>query len=225
MLDPLFLEAFAHRPGGHKVLGRQLHPLCALDLLALEAVNSPLLFDGGEISIPHLIQAVWILSNPHSLDCTISHLELNDEGKEWLKSFGGVIDLAAGCDQIQLYFADYHSLPEVMRNKQGSPLTQLGGPWMLSVIVTVVGALHIPLFEAWTMGIGQLLWIRASIEEQETESRIISPEMRQEMKRAETNGQVMTMEPGETLEDFCKRTGIPATDAAMLLHANAARRN
>ena len=39
MLDPLFSEAWVHRPVAHVVLGRKLHPFCALDLLALQIID------------------------------------------------------------------------------------------------------------------------------------------------------------------------------------------
>ena len=45
--DPRFLEAWVNRRD-HRVFGRRLHPLCLLDLVALEAVASPFLPDEDE---------------------------------------------------------------------------------------------------------------------------------------------------------------------------------
>lgn len=225
MLDPVFLEAFTHRPGGHVVLGRALHPLSALDLLALEAVNSPFLYDKAECQVAHLILAVWILSNPHADDLTVGHLELSEDGKKWLASLEGKIDLDRDCKAVVAYMADYYSLPQMFRQVAATPVTALGSPWMLSTVVTVAAKLHLPLREAWTMGIGQLFWYRASIEEHESDARIISPAMREEMSKAEGASKSFTLGIGETLQEFSKRTGIPEYDAAVLLHNSASRSN
>lgn len=217
-LDPLFLEAFTHRPGGHVILGRKLHALCALDLLALEAVCSPFLFDGAKCEVADLILAVWLLSNPPADDLQVHHLELDDAGREWLKSLAGQIDLERDCKAVSDYMADFYSPPEMMRNVATNALTAMGAPWMLGIVVTVCGKLGVSLRDAWLMPIGNLLWYRCSIEEQETESRIISPDLRAELDRAKNNGKIMQMEPGELLADFAKRTGIPEATAAILLH-------
>lgn len=224
MLDPKFLEAWTHRSGGHTVLGRKLHPLCALDLLALEAVNSPFLHDGAQCEVGDLILAVWILSNAHDPDLQVGNLELTAEGQAWVDGLIDRLELARDCAAVQAHMRDYFSAPEMMRDITSGSLNALGAPWMLGIVVTVCGKMHIPLAQAWTMPIGNLLWYRCTIEEQETASRIISPFMREEMKKAENNGKVMTMEPGESLSEFCTRTGIPEEAAAVLLH-NQARGN
>src|SRR5580693_5008109 len=218
MLDPIFQEAFCHRPGGHRVLGRELHPLCALDLLALESINSPFLYDGAKCEVQDLVIAVWLLSNDPPADLTVHHLELDEEGRAWLSGLTGKIEMERDCRAVLSYMADYYALPEMFRQTASNPITALGAPWMLATVVYVAGKLHLSLREAWTMGIGQLFWYRASIEEQETEHRIISPEMREEMKKAETNSRSFKMEIGESLADFSKRVGIPEADAAVLLH-------
>lgn len=236
MLDPVYLEAWTHRPGGHTVLGRKLHPLSALDLLALEAVNSPFLYDGAKCELSHLILAVWILSNPHESDLTVGNLELNAEGQKWLDSLSAKprwwqrkksrlsIDMDRDTKAVVAYMADYYSLPEMYRHSASTPITALGSPWMLSTVVYVASKLHLPLREAWTMGIGQLFWYRCSIEEQETESRVISPERRAEMEKAGENSKSFTLGIGETLAEFSRRTGISEGDAAVLLH-NSTKRN
>ncbi len=68
------------------------------------------------------------------------------------------------------------------------------------------------------MGIGQLIWYRSCIEEQETESRIVGPELRGMMEQAQKNSAVHKIEPGESIEAFASRAGLSVGDAAMLLH-------
>lgn len=219
MLDPLFREAFCHAAQGHTVLGRKLHPLCAFDLLVLEAIDSPFVADQGSVDASDLILAVWLLSNPIPEDLTIGNLELGTAGEAWLARVGPAIDLRRDCDLIQAHFADYYSLPEVMTDVAKNPLTDLGAPWMLSTVISVCTKLHLPLRAAWTMGIGQLLWYRAGLAEMENpDMRIVGQAMRDEMDKARQPQVVFRMEPGETLADFAKRTGLDELTAATLLH-------
>ena len=218
MLDPVFIEAVCHKPGGHTILGRALHPLCAHDLLCLEAIKSPFLTDGATVTMEDLVLAVWLLSHEAPADLTVSHLELDATGRHWLKKLMAAgVDLQAETDRLLSYLKDYYSPPEMMRDQlQNSQ--PLGSPWMLTLVVVVCGKLGISLREAWTMGIGQLIWYRSSIEEQETESRIVGPELREQMDRAREGPAVLKLEPGESIEDFAARGGLSVGDAAMLLH-------
>lgn len=169
--------------------------------------------------VSDLLLAIWILSNPIPEDLTIGNLELNAAGKTWVKSITRQIDLARDCKLIALYIADYYSAPEMMSDKSDNPLQALGAPWLLSMVVSVCRHLHFPLRLAWTMGIGQLLWYRASLMEMDDpEKRIVSPDLRQEMEQAIKPQVVMKMEPGETIQQFAERVGLPVETAAMLLH-------
>lgn len=226
MLDPLFSEAWIHAPGGHRVLGRQLHPLCALDLLALEAINSPFLVDGARAEASDLVLAIWILSNDHPRDCTVGRLELDAAGKVWLESIAQPIDLASECPKVVIYFEDYWSLPEMMRTIADNPLTPYGAPWMLRHVETVCRRLHVPLYEAWTMGIGQLIWHCCSIEESENEeSRIVGPAMRDRLAAAKDSYKVTDRINGETDDQFAARLGVPVASLRAMLasHKRKAR--
>jgi hypothetical protein len=227
MLDPLFQEEFCHAPAGHTVLGRKLHPFSAFDLLTLQAVDSPFARDEDEVvcEIHDLFFAVWLLSNPHSETLSIENLELGEEGEKWVASVMPNLDLERDAALVTRYIRDYFSPPEVLREIKTNPLSALGCPWLLTTVVSVCRNLHIPLREAWTMGIGQLLWYRCSIEEQDTDSRVISPEMRKLMAQAEQGAKVHAMIPGESLACYCARTGIPEADAAFLLHQNTRSKN
>lgn len=219
MLDPLFQEAFCHAPRGHTVLGRKLHPLCAFDLLTLETINSPFLLDDGTAEIADLVLAVWILSNSIPEDLCIGNLELGDAGKQWLESIRGEIDPVRDCAAVETYIKDYYSLPEIMAQIAKNPITATGAPWMLSTVISVCHYIHISERRAWTMGIGQLIWYRASISELENpDARIVSPELREHMNANAKGPKVFQMQPGETLAEFAARVGISEQQAAFMLH-------
>ena len=219
MLDPLYMEAWVHAPAGHTVLGRRLHPFCALDLVALDCVQSPFMRQGSLCTVTQLLQAIWILSNPHAEDCTIEHIDSSPASQEWVRTLEGKVDLVRDCAAIENYIKDYYSLPELISQPEASPMDLLGAPWMLSSVIKVCRALHVPLREAWTMGIGQLLWYRAAVEEiDDANSRIIGPLLRAEMDRSAAAAKVFKMNPGETLADFAARAGLAEEDAAILLH-------
>jgi hypothetical protein len=68
------------------------------------------------------------------------------------------------------------------------------------------------------MGIGQLVWLCAAIEEMDSiDSRIVTDELRAEMKSAETNAKSFRREPGETLAEFAARDGISEAAAEILM--------
>lgn len=185
----------------------------------MEAIASPFLIEGAVANVEDLLLAIWLLSNDHPSDLTVSNLELDSAGKEWLDGLTGQIDMERDVASVIKYMADYYSMPKMFRNVAERPMTPLGCPWMLSTVVTVVAKLHIPLRDAWLMGIGQLLWYRCSIEEQESpDSRVIGAELSKEMEKAETAAKVFTLNPGETIAEFSARTGIDEETAKNLLH-------
>lgn len=173
-----------------------------------------------------LIAAVWILSNPHAETLTVENLELGEAGQKWLAEVMPAINMERDVKAVLQYIHDYFSPPEVLRHLKSTPVSGLGAPWILTTVVSVCRALNIPLREAWTMGIGQLLWYRCSIDEQDSpDSRIIGPEMRALMAQAEASSKVHEIKPGESLSAFSGRTGIPEADAAFLLHRNTEAKN
>ena len=218
MIDPTFSEAWVHAPSGHSVLGRLLHPLSALDLLALEAISSPFLMDGEEGGLHDLCMLVWILSNPHAKDCTISNIEPRAPAcVAWLDSVAkGSWSMEEECRRVQVYMSDYYALPEMMRDQSKDPQTPLGCPWMLSTVVSVCRTLHVPLYDAWTMGIGQLMWYRCSIEEMDSDSRVVGPELRKDMDRATHAVTVYERLTGESDSAFADRLGISAIEVQIL---------
>lgn len=218
MLDPVFHEAFVHAPGGHCVLGRKLHPFCALDVVALEAVDSPFLKPGSSAEAPDLLLAVWILSHDHPKSCSIENLELGDAGREWIESVKDTIDMPTDCARLEAYLKDYFAIPEMMRELEDDPLTPLGCPAILSNVIQVSKNLHVPLYEAWTMDIGKLMWYGCALEEMsDPGSRIIGDEMRSRMEVGKTAVKTFKVEEGESLADFAKRVGTSEEDAALLL--------
>jgi len=215
MLDPLFNEAWVHAPKGHTVLGRALHPLCALDLLELEAINSPFLLDGARIEVPHLLLAVWILSNPHPEDGSLGNLEPSED---WIKSLAGTVNLEKECGRMVAYIEDYHSLPEVMRDIAEKPRTPSGCPWMLSKVITICRYLHVPLRDAWLMPIGQLVWYCAALEEMQNEgTQIVGAELRADMEKAKTAFKIMARQDGESDQAYAARLGVSAAQLSVML--------
>ena len=172
----------------------------------------------GPSAIPDLAIALWICSNPTPDDLSIGNLELGPEGEVWFSGIIKDVNLVRDTLLFARYVKDYFSLPEIMSEVAKSPITELGAPWMLSTICMVCNRLNLSLRDAWTMGIGQLIWYRAGITELETDSRIVSPELRDEMAKAKTGSKKFAMEPGETLDQFSERIGFSAQEAAILLH-------
>lgn len=211
MLDPLFSEAFVHAPGGHSILGRKLHPLCAMDLLVLEAVNSPFLIDGNDVTagVEDLILFIWVVSNDHPKDGSVGSLELDDAGKKWLEAIKGQVDMDRDCAAVGTFFKDYWSVPEMMRDVAENPLTPYGAPWMMRHVIMAARYLRVSLYEAWTMPIGQLIWYCCAIEESEASgSRIVGMSMREKLEEAKKSYQIVKPESGESEEAFCARIGV-----------------
>ena len=189
-----------------------------MDLLALEAINSPFLLDGADAELKDLLICVWILSSPHARDCTVSNLE---PSAEWIKEATASVDMVRDCSAVAAYMRDYYSLPEVMRTIADRPVTPLGCPWMLSTVVTITRSLHIPLYEAWTMGIGQLLWYRASLEELESEdSRVVDTSMRSKLEAAKQSFNLMERLPSESDAEFAARTGLSINEVTFFSSKN-----
>jgi hypothetical protein len=178
VIDPLFIEAWRHAE--HRILGRTLHPLCALDILALEIERSPLLRNGAMLTPQDLILAVWILSTPPHPQCDVPVVTPDPE---WAKHYLRVMleeegALKYGNAAIQAYFEDYWSIPEVQREISRTQSTPLGCPWMFSSVMMVCKALHYPMYDCWTMPIGKLIWHRTGLDEMESNLRVVTPESR-----------------------------------------------
>lgn len=188
--DPRFLEAWVNR-AGHRVFGRKLHPLCFLDMLALEAVESPFL--PGSLADPkeadfHL--AIHLLSQP------IRSLEISDRIAElpwWRRFVYARYDLGKANAQLQSYFNDYFTTLEMWRADDVGKSCQ--APWILSQVTFLLQHTNLSERDIWTRPIGQMMCYASALEEQLSSSQVISPEeqeamqeLRERAKEANHNG-------------------------------------
>src|SRR5579871_4004038 len=231
MLDPVFHEAWVHAPGGHTILGCRLHPFCALDIVALDSIKSPFLRKGETATVPDLLLAVWILSHDHPRTCSIEHLELDAAGRQWVREVTRrrwwevvlfrrprrLLDLVRDVAKVGAYIDDYYAVPEMFREDAQEEFLPYGTPWILSNVLAVVKNLHVPVYDAWTMEVGKLLWYCCALEEATSDkSRIIGQELREQLNLAEKGGASFKVEPGESLADLAKRVGCTEAEAEFL---------
>jgi hypothetical protein len=221
MLPPEFHEAWVHAKRGHKILGRRLHPFCALDIVALEAVASPVLHEGAPSSAADLLLAIKILSHDHPRSCSIEGLEMTWRDRLWIwwLRLTGRLNVEEVAARLKAYLDDYYAVPDMMREQVDEPGLPYGTPWVLSVVMGVVKNLNVPLYDAWTMDAGKLLWYAGALEEAtDSKARIVGKELREQMELAEKNGcQTFKVEPGETAADLARRIGVSEEDAAFLM--------
>lgn len=175
--DPRFLEAWVNR-AAHRVFGRKLHPLCFLDLLALEVVESP--FCPGSLADPTVHDfhiAVHILATP------IGSLEISDRiasVPSWRKLLYSAYDLGTANRQLQAYFTDYFTTLEMWRMDDVGKSCQ--APWILSQVTFLLQHTSITERRVWTAPVGQMLCYAAALEEQLSSSQIVSEEEREAMR-------------------------------------------
>ena len=122
-----FLDSRLH--ARHVVLGRELHPLCLLDILALEMVGSPFL-NSGVVKAHDVAIAVHILSTPHQRMLYITP----DAAKPgfWLKAKAAIAGargvLWRDVKKIEAYIRDHSASADVLRENIESA-TPLGAHW------------------------------------------------------------------------------------------------
>ena len=177
--DPRFLEAWVNH-AGHRVFGRKLHPLCFLDLVALEVVDSPFLpgSKNRACATRHDFNlAVHILSAP------IKSLELSDRiARPSLVSrmVFSRYDLAKANAALQAYFDDYFTTLEMWREPSAGKSCQ--APWVLAQAAFLMQHTSLSEWRIWTAPIGQMLCYCAALEEQLSQSQVVSPEERKIME-------------------------------------------
>jgi len=167
--DPRFLEAWVNRTD-HRVFGRRLHPLCLLDLVALEAVDSPFLRENAAASRYDFWQAAEILSRP----IVTLEIEARIRPPNWLERFSLYrVDLTAENTKLRAYFDDYWSTFEMWRAE--GDLSRCNAPWALSQATFLLAHTNLSEWRVWTAPIGQVLCYAAALEEQLSDkSHIVS---------------------------------------------------
>lgn len=175
--DPRFLEAWVNRCD-HRVLGHNLHPLCLLDLLTLDALDSPFVAEGAQATSADFLLAVLILSRPHSgirVNPVLPGPTLRDRLRLRF------CDLARENAALQAYFDDYYSTLEMWRPNSDGKRCQ--SPWILGVVTFLLSHTTLTEERIWTAPIGQVLCYANSLEEQLSDSQVISPEEQEAMAR------------------------------------------
>lgn len=170
-----FLEALVS--GKHKIFGRELLPLCLSHLVALEAVNSPLVDEEGEMDAgpEDLALAIYLLSRPHRPDCLISpppsripfrlKRGLQKAKQEQLEE----VNL-----RLKAYLDD-HLVGVEMFLPEGDG-KRLGAPFAISLVGFLNQHTNLTHFEQWTLPVGYLIWLQASIQEQISEAEVMGDE-------------------------------------------------
>lgn len=175
----------------HKVLGKTLRPFCLLDMLALEAVESPFVV-GGSATIADVAVAVNLLSNPINENLSVDIGFANPgffirlralvipsiyDAKISLKRLfskthaGFRSGLEREVKNLEAYFADYVVAAE-MWHQDGSDATPLGAHWIQTIVSYMLRETNLTQTEIWTHPVGQIRWTMAAVEEQTTSSRI-----------------------------------------------------
>ncbi len=180
--DPRFLEAWVNR-SDHRVLGHRLHPLCFLDLLTLDAINSPFITTGASCDGADFLLAVLLLSRPHTsleVNPTLPHPSLRDRLRLHC------CDMKRENAALQAYFDDYFSTLEMWRPDSGDKKCQ--SPWILGTVCFLLSHTSLSEWRIWTGPIGQMLCYANGIEEQISSSQVVSLEEQELMKEMRDNG-------------------------------------
>lgn len=176
--DPRFLEAWVNRRD-HRVLGRRLHPLSFLDLLALDAAGSPFMQPGAHATIADFALVVELLSRPHvSLDID-PDLPEPSLGLRFRLRF---CDLQKENAALQAYFDDYFCTLEMWRPEQDGKRCQ--APWILATAAFLLAHTRLDEWRIWTGPVGQMLCYANAIEEQVGASQVVSLEEQLQMAEA-----------------------------------------
>lgn len=174
-MDEAFLEAWVNRE--HRVCGRKLHAFCLSDMLALEAIGSPMCVMWGHAHQPIKRADVALAA----LICSVPH-------DRWMQCFQRRYRLAAyrmrtswrwtlyETKRFEAYVLDHLSAPEVW-TESGEGGT-LNAPWLLAKAVFLLHNTSLTREEVWTRPIGEILWYAAALAEQMGGANILSEEER-----------------------------------------------
>lgn len=183
--DPRFLEAWVNRCD-HRVLGHRLHPLCFLDLLTLDAINSPFVVADAEATEADFLLAVLLLSRPHTsleVNPSLPNPSLRDRLRIRYCDFEH--ENAA----LQAYFEDYFSTLEMWRPSTSDK--QCNAPWILGTATFLLANTNLSEWRIWTAPVGQMLCYANALEEQLGGSQVVSLEEQlriEEMKKEAARG-------------------------------------
>ncbi len=165
----LFYESRIHAQ--HVVYGYQLRDLCLLDLVAFEAVCSPIVRDYRQISAVDLALAARLLSKPHRRDCKVdaTSMRASEDFVSRLASFDPKEQLA----RFEAYWVRQYTQPLVDRGigASGEPL---GSHWAQTLAAFLSRETNLAQYEIWAGPIGQIMMLTAAIEEQLTSARVQS---------------------------------------------------
>ncbi len=181
----------------HVVYGMHLKPLCALHIVALEALDSPFPFAQRDSLLEDFVAAAIVLSQDYA------HLEIEppDLASVDLRAMAKAAGVKTAKQynqwredenkKLDAYFRDYWSLPPMERIAGGdSPVSALGAPWLLGTIVALLRQTNLTEERLWRMPMGQLLWYACVTEEQVSDSRIIDQERLDLRARADAEYEV-----------------------------------
>jgi hypothetical protein len=174
--DPRFLEAWVNRCD-HRVLGHRLHPLCLLDMLTLDAIDSPFIADGAVANESDFLLAVLLLSRPHKSLEVNADLPVPTLRDRLRLRF---CDMARENAALKAYFDDYYSTLEMWRPDTGDKKCQ--APWILGTAAFLLSQTNLSEWRIWTAPIGQMLCYANSLEEQLGGSQVVSMEELAEME-------------------------------------------
>jgi hypothetical protein len=179
--DPRFLEAWVNRID-HRVLGHRLHPLCLLDLLTLDALNSPFVGENPQFTTADFLIAALVCSRP------IQTLEVNPEIpapslRDRLRL--RFCDIRQENEALKAYFDDYWSSLEMWqtRNDDGAK-PPCNAPWILGHVTFLLNHTNLSEWRIWTAPVGQILCYANSLEEQLGGRSIVSEDERLMMEEA-----------------------------------------
>lgn len=139
----------------HWVYGLKLRPWCLLSSMRLEAINSPWAHFG--IATP---ENTWIAAQICAAGFEPVQLKPLGIVRGFLHEFDRQVDA------MRVYMRDYEAPPEYwsqQSNDTASPET----PWQYRLLGWAMHTLHMDLQTAWTIPLGQLLWLRAAHEERQ----------------------------------------------------------
>lgn len=185
-MDEYFLEAWVNRR--HSLCGRTLHPFCLHDILALEAIESPLcqIWNGKarRIAITDLVLASLICSGEHEqwLDRISSRT-----GLAWhrFRTLWRSAIFQVELSRFEFYVADHLSGPEVWSDSSGSGT--INAPWLLAKATYLMRNTSLTRTEVWTRPIGEILWYAAAVSEQMGGANILSESEREIVDQVESS--------------------------------------